>query len=196
MRLVARDVNLRVVRPLDQGVHRLLGSPLSDGDRVPRAKGLAVSSAYMHGDEPGIRLRASARSAAHNKKRVGASTLPSGRPVRNSRSRLLKPLTSKCARRYRRKAHIQAIRQSGRPAVADGYGGDDDPPCRRHDKSQTPSGHTVSLSLRPLAPSCVTGDAASCPELAAIVSSRLFSTERPSRKLTCSGGMCLQAVAT
>ena len=73
----------------------------------------AVPSAYMYGVVPGIRLRMSASGANHNRNRVGARTLPCGRPARKIRSHLFQPLSSVWAHRSRRKLQIQEISQSG-----------------------------------------------------------------------------------
>ena len=123
----------------------------------------AVSSAYMYGVVPGIRLRMSASGADHNRKRVGTRTFLCGRPARKIRSRLLQPLSSVCARRSRRKLQIQEIRQSGISCFSSltqsrrwstvSYA--------REKSKAVKSERSVEQSLRPPGSSCVTGGVAS-----------------------------------
>ena len=74
---------------------------------------VAVSSAYMKTDVPGSSLSSAARSADQSVKRVGARTLPWGRPARKMRSSPEVPLISTRALRSRRNWKIHSIMHFG-----------------------------------------------------------------------------------
>ena len=83
MHLLSRDYYVRVPCPLRQDISCLLSLAVS---MMLPAQSMAVSSAYRYGVQWGTLFSAATSGVAHNKNKLGDSTLPCGSPARNIHS--------------------------------------------------------------------------------------------------------------